>query len=119
MNVSEMSDQDKSVMLTELTGWGYAKTTFSLVGEMAGEGYMNLYRPGNMALAWLVLNWAEKTAQDNIEAKFYQLWMAFMPEELFELPPADAQRLWLDKVLALAIEAGLVAPQEQAGKEEG
>jgi hypothetical protein len=55
-----------------------------------------------MPLAWRVLNWAHETAlcRDYADGvgKILHFWS----------PSADAQRAWLDKILELAIEAGLV-----------
>ena len=66
-----------------------------------------------MALAWRVLNWAT-----DIDGP----WTFAIAKGDFELEgwlfsnpiwkKADAQRLWLDKILELAIEAGIVAEEE-------
>jgi hypothetical protein len=54
-----------------------------------------------MALAWRVLNWAHETAlcRDYADGvgKILHFWSS----------PAGAQRAWLDKILELALEAGL------------
>lgn len=67
----------------------------------------NLYDPANMALAWRVLNWAI----ENFSIPSHHFALRAMADDMafFTLPPADAQRAWLDKILVLAIEAGMVA----------
>ena len=83
----------------------------------------NLYDPANMALAWRVLNWALQQNQPT-RGDLDDLWKMPFGDELFayvaaisprddglsifELPPAEAQRAWLDKILELA-EAGMVS----------
>lgn len=87
----------------------------------------NLYEPANMALAWRVLNWAttqsvtvkaQKGGGDDI---WQEPWTTFIDDEIngkyeiYMMTPADAQRAWLDKILTLAIEAGMqpCPPQER------
>jgi hypothetical protein len=71
----------------------------------------NLYHPTTMALAWRVLNWAWEHFEP------YGAWTNIMFEAFYDaeiaplwptLAPADAQRAWLDKILSLVIEAGLI-----------
>ena len=78
----------------------------------------NLYHPQHMSLAWRVLNWAiwpddlsprideYRTVKGEIE----RWWFNPKPGSLAPcyVSPAAAQRMWLDKILELAIEAGLV-----------
>lgn len=75
------------------------------------SGFPNLYDPANMALAWRVLNWAGETQfGGNITSRAWNnFWI-----DMRILPPADAQRAWLDKILKLAIEAGLVAAANES-----
>ena len=83
----------------------------------------NLYDPANMALAWRVLNWAseqmpKETSPPGMVVHTWagrlhsfwgeSHWVGKSKLFIHSMPPADAQRLWLDKVLTLAIEAGLV-----------
>ena len=87
-----------------------------------GDGE-SLYDPANMALAWRVLNWA---TVDKALAEFHAWWgdtttepiwfivgQHFNGVEIIKKPAAEAQRLWLDKILELAIEAGLVELEEE------
>ena len=133
MNVSEMSDRKKSVMLARLCGWQYRTdgVTYSWyssddVLDENGFAYhewqrtgtwefsvipLNLYDPANMALAWRVLNWAmgQNFWMDSVGGYFSDgVWQIIGNEETSLLPPADAQRAWLDMVLTLATEAGMV-----------
>ena len=120
----------KSVMLAKAMGWrsvgedlGPDQGEFlkdpdgSLLRSVAAFEY---YDPANMALAWRVLNWAfDGFADDGLEVM--SAWNRGMIKTLFylgvggsgtstalRLPPAEAQAAWLDKILTLAIEAGLV-----------
>ena len=125
--IDKLSDQEKSVMLAKAMGWtalywsnrDFWSSWYHLVdennrkikrrgihkntGDVFHSLMVDLYKPSNMALAWRVLNWAHETGlcrryADGV-GKNIHFWDA----------PADAQRAWLDKILTLAIEAGLVA----------
>ena len=117
MQVDEMSDREKSVMLAKAMGWAVGKFSghtplFGLPSDY-GVGvidwYDDFYDPANMALAWRVHLWA--IGGNDI----WQEYNHFCKENLTHnsmIAPfwcfPDAQRLWLDKVLELLIEAGLV-----------
>jgi hypothetical protein len=62
-------------------------------------GHLDLYAPENMALAWRVLNWAWNDLVINF-------WFKHM--DFGRIPPTEAQAAWLDKILELAIETGLI-----------
>ena len=127
--IDKLSDQEKSVMLARAMGWE------SFIGEITKQVFVilpgdkfhrigELYDPANMALAWRVLNWA--SLDSNVGIPFAKWLMKVIAVQytdngdldiirhtpnwayLFNLPPADAQRAWLDKILTLAIEAGMV-----------
>ena len=68
---------------------------------------VNLYDPANMALAWRVLNWAIGDPSFGHDVDHW-LWNEGIGYDLLNLAHDVAQRAWLDKVLTLAIEAGLV-----------
>jgi hypothetical protein len=80
--------------------------------NVLGQPCLDLYAPENMALAWRVLNWAAN--DDSLELYMGNVWGVDVVgavvdlESLCGLPPAEAQAAWLDKVLCLCIEAGLV-----------
>jgi len=112
-----LSDEQKSVMLAKAMGWQVVehnkrRCTIGHIGERIGviDYPFNLYAPANFALAWKVLNWATEYGRKNNEEMV--LW--WMDVLLCNYPPADAQRLWLDKILELAIEAGLVEVDDVA-----
>ena len=119
-----LSDEQKSVMLAKAMGWQVVehnkrRCTIGHIGERIGviDYPFNLYAPANFALAWKVLNWATEHEQnlrviENGKSKPLA-WVIYMTEFML-LPPADAQRLWLDKILELAIEAGLVEVDDVA-----
>ena len=125
-----MTEQEKSVMLARLCGWqvetkpsSFAPdSTVAFVYNSNGEPIMrdtltgnesmlDLYRPGYMTLAWKCIEWVTtppktlEMAGAALNARFAYWWDA---NHLWAETAADAQRLWLDKILSLAIEAGLV-----------
>ena len=104
--MQEMSDQEKSVLLAKAMGWtvrdivGLPADIFAPPDIWVRAG--SLYDPANMALAWRVLNWIGTQGLDDIMASWFQEFGCI------HIQPSLAQRLWLDKILELAIEAGLV-----------
>ena len=133
MNIDKLTDQEKSVMLARAMGWEFSRQDcgegrWSWVDENGEQisGSLHddvvkvsddpsslvapmLYSPARMALAWRVLNWALFTAPDwdtghIIFDGLYDKPLRWVATKL----PADAQRAWLDKILSLAIEAGLI-----------
>ncbi len=129
MDISKMSDQEKSVMLAKAMGWGvnregdhgsydlwiedililqrveYAKIGM-LDSVLLNKHMPSLYAPANMALAWKVAQWGHtlpEYTQWMLEPNRLGTWFNFT-----RMPPAEAQRLWLDKILELAIEAGMI-----------
>ncbi len=118
--MNDMSDQEKSVLLAKAMGWRVFRSG-NIQAKLDGSQWMtkDLYDPANMALAWRVLNWANSQKHyyagfqgySGLMFDFLYHWL-FSDETFFELSPADAQRLWLDKILELAIEAGLVEVTE-------
>ena len=94
-------------------------------GDCIAVTILDLYDTGNMALAWEVkrqfLEWSKKevdkliTKQEVREAMAWDKWHFWRASlslnhniRFDELPAAEAQALWLDKVLELAVESGLV-----------
>ena len=86
------------------------------------EFRFNFYNPADMALAWRVLNWAwnqdhkaNNTVFENEVHHGCVVWSWVLDLILDgDLPPVDAQRTWLDKILSLAIEAGIVELPESS-----
>lgn len=119
-----MNDKEKSAALTRLTGIGKytGPPVSSFIKSWQGEmdvttidgtpfdyNAPNLYAPENMALAWQVLNWASDS-RNPLSDTIDRWWVVNSP---IELPPKEAQALWLDKILELAIGAGLVKSNEE------
>ncbi len=129
MDVSNLTDQTKSVLLAKALAWSdpvyltgpQLWVVYEHSGEIHSSPYrFNLYAPATMALAWRVLNWAVykpslNTPQfDENGFEVESLRFGFFRYEIWgEMP--DAQRRWLDKILTLAIEAGLVELEEEKG----
>ena len=121
-----MNKQEKSVLLAEMMGWNVSGKIidqfdkwFVIVQEQGDDWELsenvehpfNLYDPANMALAWRVLNWAWGIPDDdpalvNLELHDWHEQIAWTVT--YDSSPADAQRLWLDRILELAIEAGVI-----------
>jgi hypothetical protein len=112
MDISNLTDQEKSVLLAKAMGWPIEQG-LKVFGQIdwiippEGDMIATLYNPVNMALAWRVLNWAQEQQPEYVGQGFLDFWDVEYPH-LYEFSPAEAQRLWLDKILELAIEAGLV-----------
>ena len=137
--LDNLSDEKKSVLLAKAMGWKVTALPvghddlFIIVPNEYDRNIRSFYSPANMSLAWRVLNWAQQ--QECFDAGRHDLtgftfnltlidsWIGRMigqknmgrldSPSLFDLPPADAQRLWLDKILFLVIEAGLVEVRDE------
>ena len=125
--MDNLTDQEKSVLLAKAMGW-YQVDYEPIMGARwqapnKPEQYWlnppNLYVTVNMSLAWRVLNWAAKQ-EAIISLGIFTWWYEqdspriYGGEAPLVLPPADAQRAWLDKILELAIEAGIIGTEEYA-----
>jgi len=112
--IDNLTDEQKSVLLAKAMGWRVhydPENVLHLKPTGTEQWYRgdapriscNLYHPARMALAWRVLNWAWEQKTDD------WLWSWILDECCLDggIPPADAQRLWLDKILEMAIEAGI------------
>ena len=120
MEQEDITDGEKSVLLAKAMGWIMDDSTepmdwrdekgeeipMTLVANIMSKGYavgFSFYDPANMALAWRIHLWALKVKRNNIKSRYWDWWnLAFVWGN------PDAQRLWLDKILDLAIEAKLV-----------
>jgi hypothetical protein len=91
-----LSDQEKSDLLCPRVGIEPGIYSVSTL-------YPDLYREMHMALAWKVHIWAIHNSNDKFFKKYHKWWRTMKP-----FYNEDAQRAWLDKILSLAIEAGLV-----------
>lgn len=127
---SVVSDHQKTVQIINLMPdwsiWGMGEDGDDIVLQIDGKETAVLRAPDYlfakrwMFLAWRVLNWA----MSNNSPVFFCMvdWFYAEAEDvphgyktsgsnwfrLFMYEPADAQRAWLDKILTLAIEAGMV-----------
>lgn len=114
MDISKMSDEVKSALLARAMGLEFS-TDGSEVFRIGGHWVYDLYNVTKMFLAWQVHLWMLKNEKPR-KMKYrtdsgrwlpdwpYRWWIRM--EHALEKP--DAQRLWLDKILTLAIEAGII-----------
>lgn len=122
-----MTDEEKSAMLARAMGWQQCDYTGKAYADTAwvnenglyiwyDDPYectptFNLYHVANMVWAWSAIEWITappktlKQSEDMLNTKFAHWWDS---ENLWACNAADAQRAWLDKILELAIEAGLI-----------
>ena len=129
-NLSELSDEQKSVMLAKAMGWKKAEPIQSVMEMFYGKiakhmptevwqtsdgfwipfGLPNFYNESQMATAWRVLNWAMENIpkfKGRLEETFLRI--GVLP--YFQLDPNVAQRAWLDEILKLADETGMLEEQ--------
>ncbi len=111
---TEAGQREASVMLARLMpDWEIRPQDDGKIWVVCpGEPYAttNLYQPVFMFLAWRVLNWAMGDRQIQGIADFGL--SSEIGPWLWIMPPAEAQRAWLDKILTLAIEAGMIAEEQ-------
>ena len=100
MHLDEMTDEEKSVLLARAMKESMFPGKYLSVMSPEFKP-INLYDPANMALAWRVLNWAFESLP--VQGEFFYAVSTWVQQ-----PPAIAQRQWLDKILTLAIKAGIV-----------
>lgn len=126
---TEQGQREASVMLARLMpDWQVVVDHNIIWIDIPGESYrirdeFTLYHPAFMALAWRVLNWALDKFQQiekgllphsNMPFTYDMKWRqsvvgkATLERALFTMPPAEAQHAWLDKILELANEAGML-----------
>ena len=124
-----MNDQEKSVLLVKAMGKYETVSILAVVDALVDgdqkhywqnngviEEIPDLYAvdengdPLHMPQAWQVLNWASEDKSphpeedDPIRWKLHE-WLTFHVGWLDIQPAADAQRLWLDKILELVMES--------------
>jgi hypothetical protein len=116
MNIDEMTDQEKSVMLLCLTGHKYVKGPkggwFNSENELVNIEFVrdtNIYHPGFLDLAWRTRQWCLSHIIIGPPLDSW-LWVEGIGYDLPNLDAAAAQRAWLDKILELAVEAGIIEP---------
>ena len=119
--ISKMSDQEKSVLLARAMRlkivphpvYDDDEPLITIPDEWEHEWKLvdDFYHPTVMALAWRCHLWMIAKERAEIKPPFllsqspYTFWFRLStgPSE-----SADAQRRWLDKILELAIEAGII-----------
>ena len=123
MDISDLSDEIKSALLAMVMDWSIIQSevhpeTYYFAPTEDDDHIDDFYvcyadsgMPVNMGYSWLVLNWAMLN-HDIGNAISNWWWNSPSASDLPTLSPADAQRLWLDKVLALAIEAGKIKVED-------
>jgi len=138
-----MNDQEKSAMLARAMGWcwrrqnkvdGFTRNWWHLLdkdkkrikrkqvhwvtekndgrpvlGRWQDRSVPDLYAPENAHLAWLIHIWA--LSSPPIKARYYRWWK--LGEGGSVWLKEDAQRIWLDKIFALVIKAGLVEVDDE------
>lgn len=119
MDISKLSTLDKSALLAKAMGWkkldiygGWVRPEQANPAPY-GRPLPDFYDPANMALAWKVLNWAYLQQVEPFRKSFKSWWEWNMPHWLLTWGPEEAQAQWLDKVLGLAIDTGLVELHEE------
>ncbi len=109
MNIKDLADREKSDLLCNLAGIPKQQLLMSSFNSPECEYiWPELYDEEFMADAWRVLNWWTEDEADRPWAQWAEFSGFWEDGFLTQLPAADAQRLWLDKILELAIEAGMI-----------
>lgn len=93
---------EKQLDVTDLGGW--VAVRFYDYGD-----FVNLYHPQNMCIAWKVLNYAHGKTVGYFNDM--PLVIGRLADET--MIPYEAQRAWLDKILELANEAGMLDGVQQ------
>ncbi len=116
MNIKDLTDQEKSELLIKRIGEGgepmllfgnhlhFTKPDYDDLDDL-----YKLDRHGNplhLPQAWRVLNWAYAVLEDQGRHHMFLDWWIIANLHVKSL--SVAMRLWLDKILELAIEAGIV-----------
>lgn len=75
-----------------------------------GDVHLDLYDEHNMALAWRAVTYMGREANKEIKEAFDAWWQEQWQEKQLQrvTTPAEAQRMWLDKVLELALDRNVV-----------
>ena len=65
-------------------------------------------------------NWLDEQTHQTVQRGVLSQRTRYGPRYwfVFAMPPAEAQRIWLDKILTLAIEAGMIELPDAAGEGE-
>ncbi len=122
MNIKDPTDYEKSAMLAKIRGWHVTRGKFTTTIRKHADGTPllrfldssdGLYDPINMALAFELHLWRLSQEDHNDpEDMPYHIWWDYNVIWMGK----NAQRLWLDKILELAIEAELVELEEETDR---
>jgi hypothetical protein len=123
IDISNLTDQEKSVLLVKVMGKYEDVAVLQVVDALVDgdrkdywkhngivEQIPDLYNPAYMAKAWRVLNWAWLQTK-TLHEKRAEEWIAKIDQVLMDYwcEGGDrAQRAWLDKIVELCIEAGSI-----------
>lgn len=133
--MTDMTDQQRSALLMKAMGWILGEphrhgmwTHVSVYGPSGtavdsqihpviaftdGKVLLDLYDPANMSLAFRVLNWASDSRNlRRSQREELELFLSGREDGVPKWWHEDAQRLWLDKIFFMAIEAGIVEVNE-------
>lgn len=134
MNINRLTTQQKSVMLGKLMGWirpageGYRPGLWVIdtghghvfdghfwTVEPKSLSFFDLYT-SEMGMVWHVVNWAMRQnsplhSKDSAETADLLSGLHYVIRQSVDKDHDEAQAAWLDKILSLAIEAGLVESQ--------
>lgn len=114
--------QEKSIMLARLMGWQFVYAGNGVVAVVRDKIFVgtttaywysesgpcvDFYEKDNMSLAWKILAFAADLDQRTNTTVFEEWWHS---QRLYLKSPEKAQKLWLDKVLELAIQAEEILP---------
>lgn len=111
--VVEMTDKDKSILLAHLmgrAGMEYHHLYCPADKPVDKWNFIpDLYSPANMALAWRVLNWAYfNPGEKRVFHNKFMRWVDIRGwNTLISFDPSSAQRIWLDKVVEVALDTGM------------
>lgn len=118
MNISEMTPREKSDRLCVLAGFHLpheSSATYpeewkmKTIAHEAPPNHPDLYDEKNMELAWRVLNWALRVHTDSKHFDSFFIMRDELRLALKNLWGTDfAQTAWLDRILRLAIDAGMI-----------
>jgi hypothetical protein len=113
----KQNDHKKSLILAQLVGWEIDSDGrfYPPADVFGGRNYWgpcrDLYLPVHMALAWMIINWAMSEETGAMTHGIAKMAYPVTWSGLMMLPPEIAQRLWLDRILQLAIAANFIADE--------
>lgn len=106
MNIDNLNDREKSVLLARFKGWStWEERGCWVIGYDNPEGYrettIDLYA-GPMEAVWLLLNWWTSLSEHNL----WEMDSWLSNKYFYRMNPEAAKRTLLDKILRLAVTEG-------------